>query len=455
MHSSNAGTQRRALAAALLIPGLLAVAATVQAQGAGTPPAPPAARSFPVAPAAATAADPATPLGADIAGLLQHARGTNPAFAAQRAETAAARERVDSAGALPDPNFQVELMDFTNEMRGGGTTLVPGQVGETRYRFIQPLPGWGKRELQTRTAAAKADEATARLDAEWLDLALTIKQAWLRYYAADREAALARESLALLGGLEEATLARYRQGLAPQQAVLRAQREITSQRLAQVGIEQRRRAAAAALNGLLARAPHEPLAAPAEPSALPAVLPLPALVERARANNPALSADAHAIEAARLERERTWADRYPDYSIGLTNNRPRGEDQSWDLMFEVMIPLQQSARRAREREAAHMVAAADAKREATASRLGGEIGSAWAAFTSAQETQRLLRGTLLPQAQATRDATRSAFETGRVDFDAVLEAERQLVDTRMSLLQAEVEAHMALFEIEKLVGESL
>lgn len=398
---------------------------------------------------------PSTALGADIAGLLAHARAANPSFTAQRAETAAARERIDSAGALPDPNFQVELMDFTNEMRGGGTTLVPGQVGETRYRIIQALPGWGKRELQSRTATAKADEAAARLDAEWLDLAITIKQAWLRYYAADREAALARESLALLGGVEEATLARYRQGLVPQQAVLRVQREITSQRLAQIGIEQRRRGAAAALNGLLARAPHEALAAPAEPPALPATLMLPALVERARGNNPALSADGHAIDAARLERERTWADRYPDYSIGVTNNRPRGEDQSWDLMFEVMIPLQQSARRAREREAAHMVAAADAKREATGSRLAGEIGSAWANFTSAQETQRLIRGTLMPQALATRDATRTAFETGRADFDAVLEAERQLVDTRMSLLEAEVEARMALFEIEKLVGESL
>ncbi|NMF88760.1 TolC family protein [Aromatoleum petrolei] len=397
----------------------------------------------------------ATPLGADIGGLLDHARNTNPSFAAQRAETAAARERVDSAGALPDPNVQVELMDFTNEMRGGGTTLVPGRVGETRYRFIQPLPGWGKRELQSRTAAAKAEQATAGLDAAWLDLALTIKQAWLRYYAADREAALARETLALLGGLEEATLARYRQGLAPQQAVLRAQREITSQRLAQVGIEQRRRGAVAALNGLLARAPHEPLAAPGEPSALPAALDLAALVARARAANPALAADERGIEAARLERERTWADRYPDYSIGVTNNRPRGEDQSWDLMFEVMIPLQQSARRAREREAAYMVTAADARRAATGSRLAGEIGAAWANFTSARETQRLLRGTLLPQAQATRDATRAAFETGRADFDAVLEAERQLVDTRMNLLQSEVEARMALFEIEKLVGESL
>lgn len=451
MTSSLTRTGPRHLCATVLIAALTFSGAAAHAQDdPGSLP-----RSFPVATPAAASLPASPALGADIAGLLEHARASNHGFAAQRAETAAARERTDSAGALPDPNVQVELMDFTNQMRGGGTTLVPGRVGETRYRIIQALPGWGKRDLQTRTATAKADQAAAGLDAAWLDLAAAVKNAWLRYYAADREAALARESLALLGGLEEATLARYRQGLVPQQAVLRAQREITTQRIAQVGIEQRRRSAAAALNGILARSPDAPLAAPAEPPALPSALDLPALIARARAANPAIMADERGIEAAQLERERTFADRYPDYSVGLTNNRPRGEDQSWDVMFEVMIPLQQSARRAREREAAQMLTAADARREATASRLDGELGTAWSMFTSAQETRRLIRGTLLPQAQATRDTTRAAFETGRVDFDAVLEAERQLVDTRSSLLQADTEARTALFEIEKLVGDAL
>lgn len=409
------------------------------------------AQSFPVP---ASSAAPSMTLGASLQGLLEHARAGNPAFAAERAEAAAARERIGSAGALPDPNFQVELMDFTNEMRGGGASLVPGRVGETRYRLIQPLPGWGKRELQTRAAAAKAEQAAAGVDAAWRELAAELRAAWLRYYAADREAALARDSLALLQGLEEAMLARYRQGLVDQAAVLRAQREITSQRVAQVAIEQRRRGAAAALNALLARAPDAPLAPPEEPPALPAALEPAALFERTRSAHPALAAEARAVDAARLERERTWADRYPDYAIGLTNNRPRGEAQSWDLMFEVMIPLQQSARRAREREAAQMLAAADARRGATEARLAGELGTAFAGFTGAQETRRLLRHTLLPQALATREATRSAFETGRADFDAVVEAERQLVDTRMSLLQAEVDAHMALNEIEKLAGDT-
>jgi len=203
-------------------------------------------------------------------------------------------------------------MDFTNRMRGGGTSVIPGEVGETRYRVIQPLPGWGKRELDERAAGARADQAGATRDAAWLSLAADIKAAWLRYYAADREAVLNRDALTLLQGLEEITLSRYRLGLLPQQAVLRAQREITSQRLALVAVEQRRRSTVAALNGILARSPDAPLAAPQDPLPLPPGLVLADLADRARAK-PAIAAETHGLAAAQIERDRTWRDRYPRF----------------------------------------------------------------------------------------------------------------------------------------------
>ena len=80
---------------------------------------------FPFAPPA-TAEDAA--LGASLDELLAYARQHNPELAAQRLEAEAARERIAPASALPDPKFQVELMDFTNAMSGGSTSLLPGEV---------------------------------------------------------------------------------------------------------------------------------------------------------------------------------------------------------------------------------------------------------------------------------------------------------------------------------------
>lgn len=401
-----------------------------------------------------TQGSPDTPtLGSSPQALIDYARQSNPGFAAARAEASAAQERVTPAGALPDPTFEVELMDATNTMSGRSASLLPGQVGETRYRITQPLPGWGKRDLAVKAAQAQATEADAMRDAAWTELAAKIETLWLRYYAADRELVLNREGLTLLKSLEELSLARYELGLLPQQAVLRMQREITAQRLALVEVEQRRKGLAAGLNGLLGRAHDAPLATPADPAPLPEQLEAGALFESAASANPDVNAAAYGIDVARAERERTYQDRLPDFAVGVRNNRPDEGKSSWDVMFEVMIPLQQSSRRAKEREAEYMLMAAEARREDAKARASGELGIAWSMYAQGRETLRLLEHTLLPQAQATRDASQAALSSGKVDFDSVIEAERQLIDIRTQRLKAELDTRLALTEIKKLTGD--
>ncbi len=397
---------------------------------------------------------PDTPaLGASPETLIDHARQSNPGFAAARAEALAAQARVTPAGALPDPTFELELMDATNTMNGRPASLLPGQVGETRYRITQPLPGWGKRDLAVKAATAQATQADAMRDAAWAELAAKIETLWLRYYAAERERALTREGLTLLQSLEQLSLARYALGLLPQQAVLRMQREITAQRLVLVEVEQRRKGLAAGLNGLLGRAHDAPLAPPDNPAPLPERLEAAVLFEAAASANPEVNAAGSGIDVASAERERTYRDRLPDFAVGVRNNRPDEGKSSWDVMFEVMIPLQQSSRRAKEREAEYMLLAAEARREDARARASGELGNAWSMYAQGRETLRLLEHTLLPQAQATRDASRAALASGKVDFDSVIEAERQLIDIRTRQLQTELETRLALTEIRKLTGE--
>lgn len=411
-----------------------------------------------VTPAAALGADAGAAgefrLGADVRALIEHARQHSPAYAADRADADAARERIEPAGALPDPRFELELMDFTNTMNGRSASVLPGRVGETRYRVVQPLPGWGKRELAVDAAEAQARRAAAIRDAGWAERVAAIEAAWLRYYAADRELVLARDALVLLQELETLALARYRLGLLPQQGVLRAQREISEQRMTLLTREQARRGAVAMLNGLLARAPDAPLASPAEPAALPDALDAAALFERARARSPEVLSAAQGVDVARAERARTYRERQPDFSVGLTYNRPDEGRPSWDLMIEVTIPLQQGSRRAREREAELMLTAAEARREASADAAAGQLGAAWARYAGGRDGLGLLRDSLLPQVVATRDAARAALVGGQADFDSVLEAERQLIAVRERLLQAEIETRLALSEIEKLSGEA-
>ena len=79
-------------------------------------------------------------IGRTVDSLLDYARNNNPEYASMRQEADAASERITPAGALPDPKFRIELMDIT-KMGEQSPTLLPNQVGSTKYTVLQELPG--------------------------------------------------------------------------------------------------------------------------------------------------------------------------------------------------------------------------------------------------------------------------------------------------------------------------
>ncbi len=401
---------------------------------------------------AARAAD-ALP-GADLAGLLAYAREHNPELAARGAEAEAERSRIDAAGALPDPRFQLELMDFTNEAAGGGASLLPGEVGQTRYRLIQPLPFYGKRGLRSELASHRARGSEALLDEARVAVEADIASAFVRYYRAAEQARIQRETLALLRALERLVLTRYGVGLVPQQDAVRVQAEMTSVKIDLLETARQQRDAQAALNAALPRPADAPLAEPRELSALAEIGALEALLQRARDAAPVLERLRAGVRAARSQRDIAYRERYPDLAVGLTNNRPRNGDASWDLMLEVNIPLQRGRRRSDERSAEHRLQAAQARVAAEEARIDGRLGQALAAFESARDKAAMLSRTLLPQSQANLQAAEAGYESGRINFDTLIEAERQILRTRLALLDAEVDARLQQIAIRRLTGET-
>jgi outer membrane protein TolC len=395
-------------------------------------------------------------LGATLDGLLTFAAARHPELRSMRLEADAAAQRVLPAGALPDPMFQVELRDIDN---GGASSpnLLPGRVGATRYQLRQTFPAWGKRDAKRDAAQAAADEAAYRTDATWTELAMRIKSAFARYQQVSASLAQNRELLELINRLESVAQVRYAGGLGPQQDAIRAQVERTAMQTDIVMLESDLATVRARLNGLLARASDAPLAEPRGEATLPplARIDLESLRGRVLARNPQLQAEDARIRAAERNKDAVYANRYPDFTFGVSPIQMRNRIAMWELMFEVNIPLQQSARRSDEHEALAMVSAAQARREAQLNELLAQLGENVAAFGAAHQVETLTRTSLLPQAEVTWQSALAGFETGKVDFSTVLEAQRQIRQARLTLIRTRAEARMKQAEIERLLGEDL
>lgn len=399
----------------------------------------------------------AAELGEDVQGLLDIARTQNPELALMRAEAEAAGQRVQPAGALPDPLLRVELMNVNNYGNDAGFNLLPNKVGETRYTLMQMLPWPGKLELRRGVAQADARQAQARTEAAWNELAMRIKTAYARYYLAAGNERLVLEILDLMKRIEQIAQVRYAGGLVVQQDAIRAQLEQTTMRAELIMLESEKRQQRARLNALLSREPGAPLGEPRalRPLPPPAALDVPDLAQRARASNPQLVAEEARLASAEKSRELTLRNRYPDFSVGLQPTQMGSRITSWGVMFEMNIPLQQTTRRSQEAEAQAMVTAARARWQNVANQLVGELGETVAMLQAARQTEALVSNQTLAQSELSLRSAIAAYENGRLDFTALLEAQREIRKARQEQLKAQAEAQVRLAEIERIVGEAL
>lgn len=396
-------------------------------------------------------------LGASVESLLEHALTHNPELAGMRFEATAASQRIRPAGALPDPVLRVELENINNYGSDAGLNLLPARVGETRYTLMQSLPAWGKRDLRRDVASADAQQASARVAATWTELAQRIKASYAQYYLAAGVELLTLENLDLMARLEQIAQARYAGGLAAQQDAIRAQLEQTAMRSELIALDSEKRQLRARLNALLARDSAAPLAEPRALRPVPALTArdAPTLAARVHSTSPSLLAEEARLRGAEKNRELTLRNRYPDFQVGVAPTQMGSRITAWGVMVELNIPLQQGTRRSQEYEAEAMVGAARSRAQAVANQLLGELAENLAGIEAARRSEALVAAQLLPQSDLSLRSALAAYETGKVDFATVVDAQRQIRKARQDRLTAQVEAQLRLAQIERLLGDNL
>ena len=397
------------------------------------------------------------PLGAYLQGLLNYARQQNPEFTAMRYEADAAHQRVQAAAALPDPILRTELMDVTNRGTNNDFSVVPSQVGSTRYTLMQSVPWFGRRGLQRGVAESQLLQSEGQVAAGWAELSNKIKFLYAQRYYLTGSEQLIQETLDLVGGLENLVRTRYANGLDEQQSVLSLQIEQTDLQTELLKLQTEQHHVRGRLNSVLSRPAMAELAQPAQLRALPvaAQFDYPLLAEKLRVNNPQLTMAAARKDEADKSRDLVFNNRYPDFILGLAPTQTGSRINEWGLMIEMNIPLQQDARRSRERAAEAMLAAFTARKEALLNQLLSDLSEAVASLETARRNESLIALQLLPQAELTYQSALAGYESGKIDLPTLLNAQRQILKSRQQHLQVQFEAQVLLAEIEKLLGEEL
>lgn len=381
----------------------------------------------------------AKPLG--ISEALNEALQHNPEIISARAEWEAAKAKVPQTLSLADPKLGLEYEQIPSGSRNpedGMKMFIAGQM------IMFP----GKTAAEYLMAGREAEMFSARYRAKILEITAQVKASYYDLFLVDRSLAVAREVSDLLFKIKKSAGAKYAVGDVVQADVLQANIEYLMMSNEAVTLEEERKVKEAKLKVLMNQNDDITVETTAALN-LPATLePVSELEKRSLAARPELLAMKAEFEAKDYAHLRSKMEFFPDADLGVKKRVTDG----WDAMISFSVPLYLWKQ-------ASGVAAAGLEREAAEAALNNmknmtvcEVRESWVMADAAGRTARLYENSILPQSLQLLKVALGAYQSGKVDFQALLQTERMYTEARLKYFENLVKYGKALAELERITG---
>ncbi len=380
-----------------------------------------------------------------LARALERSAALQAAFAAWRAEAEAAA----ASGALPAPQLSFGAFLEPVETRTGAQ--------RSRAGLSQTFPWMGTRRLERRQARARAEVAWYHLESTRRSVVRQVESAWHELAYVERALEITREDLGLLEHYQETTQEAVRSG-GPKADALEAQMEWAQRSEGASVLESRRASLLAQFRIWLDLAPGETIGAAGKAE--------PMSVERTGihpGNNPELASWQSRIRASELGVDLARKAFWPSITLGveyletgssrLPGDLPEARDP-FMLRTSLSLPFwQRGTRRAGLRQARwRREEVEEAAREA-GRLLEARLEDIDHRLDDALHRIGLSRDTHQPLAEDALRVRQEAYRNGQGGFQQLIEAQRHLLEIRLSRERTLADHAILAAERAMLAGE--
>lgn len=383
--------------------------------------------------------EPSQPLTLSIA--LDFAMRANPDIAVVAREREAMDGARTQAATRPNPSIATTLQDTRSDTR------------QLYLQFNQEIELGNKREARIAAADAFYHKATAELDNKKADIHANVVMAFYEVLAAQERLKLSKSSLEIANMALDAATKRVKAGKS-------APVEETKSKVAESGAKIELNQATRQLNS--ARKRLTALwgnTAPVFEQAQGDVETIPLVANVADLT--AMLENAPAMRLAKLEVtaregmtkvEQSKATPNITLSAGVMNNQELGGLNQALLGLSVPIPLFDRNQGNVQEAVSRQYKAQDAL-HALRTQMQTKLATQYEQLHAVQQAAESLRSEILPGAQSAFDAATKGFNAGKFSFLDVLDAQRTLFQAKTQYIQALLEAHQAVAEIERILGD--
>jgi cobalt-zinc-cadmium efflux system outer membrane protein len=371
---------------------------------------------------------------------LNLALKANPEIAVALREREAMQGVQTQAGARPNPTISTSIQDTRSDTR------------QIFLQLNQEIELGNKRNARIEAADTFYSKADAELDNKKADIHANVIAAFYAVLAAQERLILARSSLEVANLALDAAAKRVRAG---KSSPVEETKSKIAESAAKIELNQAvsqladNRKKLSALWGNPA-----PLfeRAKGQVTAIPQTVALSEL-DLMLENAPAIKLAKLEVNSREALTHVERSKRTPNITIsaGVVNNQEIGLNQAL-LGLTVPIPLF-DRNQGNLQEAISRKYKAEDELIALKSQLGSSLSSQYARLNAARQASESLRTEILPSAQSAFDAANKGFVAGKFNFLDVLDAQRTLFQAKSQYNQTLLEAHQAVAEIERILGD--
>jgi cobalt-zinc-cadmium efflux system outer membrane protein len=384
-----------------------------------------------------------------LRGAIDEALAHNPTLIAARKQFEAAQRRPAQERFLMPPSFEAQIWQWPV------TTLNPLNTNMYMFTIQQELPGRGKRDLRAAVAQKDVDLVSADLAVRAREVVNDVMRAYADLSIARRASEIHLASVDTLRQFADASTLKYTAGRSSQQDVLKAVVELSRVHEDLVMHEETAAIAAARLNTLLDRDPQTPIGPLDEPRADIALPSTEELQRLALEQQPELRTAQLGVERAQAALAVVNRDYKPDFVVGGGYMLMPREAGAWTAsagMTWPNAPWSRGKLNAQKAEATANVDAATAQVRVVERQIRQAVHEAYVRVQGAGQRASLLRTTILPQSEQTLEVSRVAYQADRVDFLALIDNQRALLDAQLNYYQALSDRELALADLSRAVG---
>lgn len=382
--------------------------------------------------------------------LIQEALKNNPEILAAQAGVKAAEYKIPQAQALPDP---MVMAGYQNE---GYTSYTFGDMSGAQWMVSasQAVPFWGKRALKGEMAGQEAETLKAGFKNLRYKTITRVKELYFDLLLAHKNKDLIQDKTDLFARIEEAALARYSTGMAPQQEVLMAQTEKYMLLEKEEMINQKIQATEGMLNTTLGREVQSTLGRPPIPDSTPYPYRLEELLKMAQAHSPEMKAKEKMIKGAEFRVRMAEKEYYPDFTLGANLYKRSGSfEDMWSLTAQVNIPLfYEQKQKQGVLEAKSVLSQGKQELMATQNMLASNLRDSFSMIRSAERLMELYKEGLIPKTIQDFHLALSGYSVGKVEAITVISRLKALLEFELLYWGQFTEREKAIARIESLTG---